>query len=169
MKIDTDEIYADALSRLEEGKQFFLNLDGFQIGAGLVATGCVLAAYQFYKDWKKRKGYRMAVRERTAKEAELLCSIINDGLFEAEMAGKLSQQRMNALYNEVSKKLGLPDLVPKERRLKIVKEEIKARLFHEDKPEKICPTNKGKSLKWHNFHRTTFAEHIGKFWNTGKA
>lgn len=169
MKIDTDELYASGLAHLDAAKHSFESLSLGDVGIGLLTVGCVLAAVQLFKDWKKRKGYRMAVRERDAKETELLTQIIGDGIFEAEFAGKLSQQRANVLYNELSKKLGLHDLVPKQRRLKIVKEEIKARLFHEDKPEKTSPTDKGKSSKWNKFHKTSFAETIGKFWNTSKA
>jgi hypothetical protein len=157
MKIDTDELFAFGTAHLYTVKTAFENISLGDVGVGLLAVGCVLAAAQLYKDWKKRKGYRMAVRERDVRETELLTNILGDGLFEAEHAGKISNQRARALYDELSRKLDLHDLVPKQHRLKTVKEQIKTRLV---KSGKLDPTQ---------IKRTTFAEKIGKFWNTGKA
>lgn len=151
MVIDMIEVRDNVVSYLADGMKAFQEVTLGHIGIGLLALGCVLAAHALYKDWKKKKGYRMALRERSTKLDEILSQVINDGLFEAEVAGKISQKEMNALYSEISKKLDLPDLVPKQRRCKIVKEEIKARLV---KSGKLDP------LQW---KRTTFSDTVGKF------
>ena len=102
----------------------------------------------------------MAVRERTTRETELLTNILNDGILNAEFKGEISQQRMKALFDFCSKKLDLPDLVPKQVRLELVKEQLKARRFHSDK--------KGDVSKYQAFKTTKFSETIGgfadKFW-----
>jgi len=159
MVIDTDKMFGDVAGHLNTGIRAFENLSLGQVGFGLVAFGGVLALYSLYKDWKKQKGYRMALRERSTKLDEILSQVINDGLFEAELAGKISQKEMNNLYSEISRKLDLPDLVPKQRRCKIVKEEIKARLV------------KSGKLDISQWKKTTFSDTVGKFkfWNTDKA
>lgn len=151
MTIDMMEVRDDLVTHLYEGLQVFQNLSLGQVGAALLATGGVLALHALYKDWTKKKGYRMAVRERTDKERRLLEEIINDGLFEAEFAGKISEQRMNALYQFCSDKLDLPDLIPKERRTKLVKEQVKARLI------------KSGKLDISQWKKTTFSDTVGKF------
>lgn len=132
------------------------SLGWLELGVAMLTIGTLAAIRELIIEWKKRKGFRMAVRERTTKETELLGEIINDGLFEAELAGKISEQRMKALYKLCSEKLDLPDLVPKQTRLKIVKEEVKRRLIQSGK---LDP----KSLS-----KTKFSETIGgfakKFW-----
>lgn len=153
MKIDTEEVTAYAVGLLKTATDRAGNVSLLDVGIFLVAAGTILGLRVLYKDWKKKKGYRMAVRERTTKENELLTIIINDGLFEAELAGRLSEQRMNALYNELSKKLDLPDLVPKERRVKIVKDEILRRRIANGK------------LDPHTWRNTKFSETIGGFAN----
>ncbi len=123
----------------------------FWIAVTCFVTSLIALLYISVRDWKQQRGYRMAVRERTDKETELLCQIINDGLFEAELKGKLSERRMNALYQLCSDKLELPDLIPKERRLKLVKEQVKSRLV---KSGKLNPAT---------WRKTTFSTHVGKF------
>lgn len=99
--------------------------DWEEAAAVLVVVAILLAAYEYYKRWKKKEGYRMILKDLDAKEQELLSRIINDGLFEAECKGEISNTRVRHLYAKMSKKLDLPDLVPKKHRLKIVKEQIK--------------------------------------------
>jgi hypothetical protein len=151
MVIDMIEVRDNVVSYLADSTKAFQDVTLGQVGIGLIAVGCVLAVHALYKDWKKKKGYRMALRERSTKLDEILSQVINDGLFEAEVAGKISQKEMNALYAEISKKLDLPDLVPKQRRCKIVKEEIKARLV------------KSGKLDVSQWKRTTFSDTVGKF------
>lgn len=108
-----------------------------EVGVVLVLLGVSLAFWQVWKDWRKKRGYRMVLRERDKKIHDLLVQIINDGLFEAEVRGDISAQEMNRLYQEISDKLDLADLVPKKRRVHIIKAEIKARCgngFYEKKP-----------------------------------
>lgn len=156
MVIDTDEIHTALVGFVKAGTTAFQNMGWFEVGVTLLTVGTLAAIRQTIVDWRKRKGFRMAVRERTTKETELLSQIINDGLFEAEMNGKISEQRMKALYKLCSDKLDLPDLVPKQVRLKIVKEEVKRRLIESGK---LDPKTLGK---------TKFSETIGgfakKFW-----
>lgn len=156
MVIDTDVILANAAETFKNGVHAFQNIGLGDVGMGLIAIGVALAANQLWRSWKKKKGYRMAVRERTTKETELLGQIINDGLFEAECAGKISSQRVRALYNDISKKLDLPDLVPKQYRLPMVKEELKRKRIREGK------------LDPKTMNKTIFSEKIGgfatKFW-----
>jgi hypothetical protein len=151
MVIDTDKILSDITGHLNTGLSYYEHVHLGHVGLALATAGGVLALYALYKDWKKKKGYRMAVRERTTKEAELLGQIINDGLFEAECAGKISNQRVRALYAEMSKKLDLPDLVPKQHRLPILKEELKRKRIKEGK------------LDIAQWKRTTFSDTVGKF------
>lgn len=161
MIIDTDVIQNQIWETLTKAVHIYPHVEPVHVGGGLVGAGLVLAAHSVWKDWKKKKGYRMAVRERTAKETELLGQIINDGLFEAECAGKISTQRVRALYGELSKKLNLPDLVPKQHRLPMLKEELKRKRIKEGK---LDPKTIG---------RTVFGQAVGefakKFWPVKKA
>jgi len=151
MVIDTDKILSNVAGHLNTGLSYYEHVHLGHVGLVALTAGCVLGLFALYKDWRKKKGYRMAVRERTTKETELLGQIINDGLFEAELAGKISEQRMNALYRLCSDKLDIPDLIPKQRRLKLVKEEIKARLI------------KSGKLDISQWKKTTFSDTVGKF------
>lgn len=114
-----------AVTGMKDGAEIFQRLTLLDIGIALVTVGVVLALNVLYKDYRKKKGYRMVLRDRNDKAHALLTQIINDGLFEAECAGKISTKEVLALYSEMSKKLDLPDLVPKKARLKIVKAELK--------------------------------------------
>lgn len=146
-------------------------LDGFRqmslLDAGVIlfSVGVVLALRAIWKDWRKKKGYRMVLRDRNDKAHALLTRIINDGLFEAECAGEISNKEVLDLYREMSKKLDLPDLVPKKHRLKIVKAELK-KLRNSTDPEIV----KARSVKPkipgglpQPVIRQKFAEYVGKF------
>lgn len=110
---------------MKDGAEIFQRLTLLDVGIVLLTVGTVLAINALWQDYRKKKGYRMVLRDRNDKAHALLGQIINDGLFEAECAGKISNQEVLALYREMSKKLDLPDLVPKKTRLKIVKAELK--------------------------------------------
>lgn len=153
MVIDTNELPALMFGQLKAAAEAFQNISLLDAGVMLVTVGTIAGLRQLIVDWKRRKGFRMAVRERTTKETELLCQIINDGLFEAELSGKISEQRMKALYKLCSDKLDLHDLVPKQTRLKILKEELKRKRILE---KKLDP----KTLS-----KTKFSEAIGEFAN----
>ena len=105
-----------------------------ELSVVVVAVAIFLVLVRLYQRWKKRKGYRMVLKDRNDKNHALLTRIINDGLFEAECAGEISAKEVRDLYKEMSEKLNLPDLVPKKQRLAIVKEELK-RLRFSDDPE----------------------------------
>lgn len=157
MVIDTEKLPEQILGQLKAGADAFQNIGLFEVAVGLWTVAALLVVRQIIITWKKRKGYRMAVRERTTKETELLTEILNEGILNAEFTGKISQQRMKALFDFCSKKLDLPDLVPKETRLEIVKEQIKKRRFHSDK--------KGDVSKFQSFKNTKFSETVGEFAN----
>lgn len=78
---------------------------------------------------RSRKALRLqeAMGNRQNRLKELVTEMICDGLFEAEFAGKISEQEMKKLYKEFSEKMELPELVPTKTRSKIIKQEIKAR------------------------------------------
>ncbi len=139
----------------------FVDNNALEIGVVLLGVGTLLACDLVWRRWLKRKGMRMALRERDLKEKELLTTIINDGLFEAEMAGKISTRRMNELYATLARDLKLDDLVPKKRNCAILKENIKRKRIAEGK---LDPKEIGKKK---------FSERVGsfanKFWRTKAA
>lgn len=87
---------------------------------GILAVGGLL-----YRGWIKRRGFRMIRKDRNDKIHALLLDILQDGILAAEVAQKISSQEVDALYTMLQKKLGLNDLVPKKRLLRIVKEDLK--------------------------------------------
>lgn len=127
MTIDMIEVRNDVVANLMDGVHAFENLTIGEVGLGLVGVGLGLGVIKVYKDWRKKRGYRMVLRERGDKINSLLTTIINDGLFEAELGGKISSQELDRLYAEMASKLNLPDLVPKKRLARIVKSELKRR------------------------------------------
>lgn len=117
------------VSSMKEAVDAFQHLSLLDVGVVLIGVGVLAGLNAVYQDWRKKKGYRMVLRDRNDKAHALLTQIINDGLFEAECANKISNKEVLDLYREMSKKLDLPDLVPKKHRLKIVKEELKRARF----------------------------------------
>jgi hypothetical protein len=87
---------------------------------GIITVGILLC-----RRWIKRKGFRMIQKDRNDKIHALLLDILQDGILAAEVAQKISSQEVNALFMMLQKKLGLNDLVPKKRLLRIVKENLK--------------------------------------------
>ena len=135
-----DNAYNGAVTQLKEAANAFSHLTLLDVGVVFVGVGVLLGLNAIYKDWRakkaaiaeeerRQKGYRMVLRDRNDKAHALLTRVINDGLFEAECAGELSNKEVLELYKEMSAKLDLPDLVPKKHRLKIVKEELKRQRF----------------------------------------
>lgn len=160
MNVDLIDMRNQAIGYASDGVGFVAD-NALEIGVILVGVGTLLACDLTWRHWLKRKGYRMALRERDLKEKELLTTIINDGLFEAELKGKLSEKRMNELYATLAHDLQLPDLVPKKRNCAILKETLKRKRIHEGK---LDPKSFGKKK---------FSERIGsfanKFWRTKTA
>lgn len=116
----------------KEAADAFQHMTLLDVGVVLVTVGVIAGLNVIIRDWRRKKGYRMVLRDRNDKTHALLTQIINDGLFEAECAGKISNKEVRDLYREMSKKLDLPDLVPKKIRLKIVKEELKRQRFSKE-------------------------------------
>jgi hypothetical protein len=153
MTVDMIDLRDQAVTQLKTVADGFAHLTLLDVGVTCVTVGVLLALRAIWLDWRKKKGYRMVLRDRNDKTHALLTQIINDGLFEAECAGKISNKEVLDLYREMSRKLDLPDLVPKKARLKIVKEDLKRQRFG-----KIDYTS------WKNSKMPKkFAEYIGKY------
>lgn len=129
MTVDMIDLRDQAITQLKVAANAFQHFTLLDVGVIFVTAGVLAALRAIFLDWRKKKGYRMVLRDRNDKTHALLTQIINDGLFEAECAGKLSNKEVLSLYKEMSSKLDLPDLVPKKHRLKIVKEELKRQRF----------------------------------------
>lgn len=153
MTVDMIDLRDQAITQLKEAASAFQHISLLDVGVVLVTVGVLAGLNVIWKDWRKKKGYRMVLRDRNDKTHALLTQIINDGLFEAECAGKISNKEVLDLYREMSKKLDLPDLVPKKHRLKIVKEDLKRQRFG-----KIDYTSWKKSKL-----PKKFAEYVGKY------
>lgn len=97
-----------------------------ELGLALITIGAIAGIVVLINDWRKRKGYRMIVKDRNQKEHALLLDIFTNGLLEANMAGKISEQRLMVLMKQVGRKLGLLDLLPKKTIAPIVKAELRA-------------------------------------------
>ena len=155
MTVDMIELREQAFTQLKEAANAFQHITLLDVGVVCVTIGVLLGLNVVWKDWRKKKGYRMVLRDRNDKAHALLTRIINDGLFEAECAGEISNKEVLDLYREMSKKLDLPDLVPKKARLKIVKEDLKRKRFGEKKID-YSAWKKSKMPK-------KFAEYIGSY------
>lgn len=129
MTVDIIDLRDQAITQMKEAANSFQNITLLDVGVVCVAVGVLLALNAIWKDWRKKKRYRMVLRDRNDKVHALLLQIITDGLQDAECAGKISYKEVNALYAEMSKKLDLHDLIPKQRVVKITKEELKRRRF----------------------------------------
>lgn len=129
MTVDMIDLRDQAITQMKEAVNSFQNITLLDVGVVCVAVGVLLALNAIWKDWRKKKGYRMVLRDRNDKVHALLLQIITDGLQDAECAGKISYKEVNALYAEMSKKLDLHDLIPKQRVAKITKEELKRKRF----------------------------------------
>lgn len=157
MTVDIIDLRDQAITQLKEAAGAFQNITLLDVGVVLVTVGVLLGIHAIYLDWRNKKGYRMVLRDRNDKAHALLTRVINDGLFEAECAGEISNKEVLDLYREMSKKLDLPDLVPKKHRVKIVKEELKRMRFGGEKKN-------SKFREWAQARTPKkFAEYIGKY------
>lgn len=134
-----------------------------------VSTGLALSLvlFEVYRRWRKGKGLRMAVKHERQRIRELLSEGLTDMILDWEVKGTISHQEGDQLYNDLSKKLDLPDLIPRQRRFKIVKNEIKSRL-RSPKHSVKKPNIPGE--KPINFVRKKFRQSKGsllsKFWKS---
>lgn len=103
-------------------------MDSMDVAIGLSAMIAILGVYEWHRRWVKGRGLRMAVKREEQRVREWLSEGLTDLILQGEVDGKISHQEGDKLYNELSKKLDLPDLIPRQRRFKIVKNEIKTRL-----------------------------------------
>lgn len=115
----------DAANHVVSQTQSITTMD---IAIGLAATIAVLGVYEWHRRWVKGKGLRMALKREHHRVREWLSEGLTELILQGEVDGKISYQEGNRLYNELSHKLDLPDLIPRERRSKIIKEEIKRRI-----------------------------------------
>lgn len=158
MTVDMIDLRDQAITQMKAAIETVQsNVSLLDVGVVLISVGVLAALNAIYKDWRKKKGYRMVLRDRNDKAHALLLQIIQDGLLDAECAGKISYKEVNALYAEMSKKLGLHDLIPKQRMVKITKEELKRKRFGKDghKYEEWKRARAKKVVK--------FAEYVGKY------
>lgn len=118
------------------------------VGLGLVGVGTILAANEAWKYWKQRdaralvalekqleqlkaerkgEAIKMILRERRDKIDRELSDGITDLLLTLEIKGKMSSKETNEEFERISKALALYDLIPRQRRFKMLKDEIKGR------------------------------------------
>jgi hypothetical protein len=169
--VDVREHVLDFIaSHIKAAMDTFVNFSLMEVGVILTVIGTIAGLNVIWHDWRKKKGYRMVLRDRNDKAHALLTQIINDGLFEAECAGKISTKEVLALYSEMSKKLDLPDLVPKQRRLKLVKAELK-KLRNSKDPEVLAARAHHPKIPGGPptpIVRKKFKEYVGSFANKMK-
>lgn len=138
------------------------------VGVIVTYIGVALLVAKLVDRYRKRRGYRMVMKERGGKIDALLTQIINDGLFDAECRGEISRQEVNAKYRELAIKLDLPDLVPKKRRVSITKSEIKARLHTDYATHPKIPGERPPQDPHNDTIPKKFSERLGgfasKFW-----
>lgn len=157
MTVDMIDLRDNAFAQIKEAANAFQHITLLDVGVVLFGVGVLLGLNAIWKDWRKKKGYRMVLRDRNDKAHALLLEIITDGLQDAECAGKLSYKEVNALYAELSKKLGLHDLIPKQRVVKITKEELKRKRFGGN-------DGNGRYEAWKRSKiPQKFAEYVGKY------
>lgn len=134
----------------------------YGVSLGTLAGLCALEAY---RRWRKGKGLRMALKQERLRLKEILSEGLTDMILDWEVKGTISHQEGDTLYNELSKKLDLPDLIPRQRRYKIVKNEIKNRLRspkHEVKKPNIPGDKPGVQVR--KKFKQTSGSLLRKFW-----
>jgi hypothetical protein len=143
------------------------NTSLLEVGSLVLFLGVLAGAVELHRIYLRGKGYRMALKVRNLKKKEILSRVINDGLFEAECNGEISNQEVLGLYRELSEKLDLPDLVPQKRRAKLVKVQIKGRLHADNSIYKHKPSIPGapEPLAKPKL-RQTLGNFASKFWRT---
>jgi hypothetical protein len=95
------------------------------VGLVLVTAGLVAAFFTVLRDWEKRKGFRMILKDRNDKIHAMWLEIIQNGVDDRIEKGTLSRKEGDEMLAKAAKKLGLYDLVPKKRIAPLVKESLK--------------------------------------------
>lgn len=135
MTLDLREVRDDVIGHLVGGATTAYDTlhelppQDYILGAGFAALGIgvILAANEVYKAWRKKRGYRMVLQERRDKIDRLESDLLTDGLLQANIDGKISNQELDKEFARLAKLLSLPDLVPTKRHLKNTKAAIKGR------------------------------------------
>lgn len=142
------------------------------IGVSLLTVGIVAALVVVYRDWRKRKGFRMILKDRNDKKRSILMDILTDGILDRQVKGEISDKEGAELLALCSKKLDLYDLVPKKRIASVVKSSLK-----NDRRKRELLRQKGEYVE-HPLAKSTggpptplvrkpFSERVGaaaKFW-----
>ncbi len=95
------------------------------LGLILVTAGVVAGIFLFIRDWDKRKGFRMVLKDRNDKIHAMWLEIIQtgvDGLLERQ---EISQKEASKMFADAAAKMKLYDLLPKKRIAPMVKETLK--------------------------------------------
>lgn len=95
------------------------------VGVALLTMGIIAACVVVYRDWRKRKGFRMILKDRNDKKHAVLLDILTDGILDRQMKGEISNKEGAELLALCAKKLELYDLVPKKRIASVVKSSLK--------------------------------------------
>jgi hypothetical protein len=181
MSIDLKEVRDDVIGHLAEGANYMRDLPPHDyllvVAGGALAVASILGANEAWKWWKhrdaraiaalehrlaqlkvQRKGeaVKMILQERRDKIDRELADGITDLLLTLEIKGKMSRKETDEEFERISKALALYDLIPRQRRFKMLKDEIKSRFnrgVYGKKPHIIT----GK--------KPAFRERIGTFAN----
>jgi len=95
------------------------------LGLILVTAGVVAGVFQYIRDWDKRKGFRMVLKDRNEKKHAMWLEIIQDGVDARLEKGLISSKEANEMIADAAVKMKLYDLLPKKRIAPMVKESLK--------------------------------------------
>lgn len=85
----------------------------------------IVVGFRLLHSWKKRKGFRMVVKDRNDKIHAMWLDIIQDGIDAKIASGHISHKEGRAMFEDAMRKMKLYDLVPKKKIAPIVKESLK--------------------------------------------
>lgn len=123
MVIDTDKVVTSIYKALSSWSFEDINLG--DVGVGLIIVGAIAAAFQIHRDWVKRKGFRMVLKDRNDKKHAIWLEIIQDGVDDRVEKQEISRKEGDEMIAEAAKKMKLYDLLPKKRIARMVKETLK--------------------------------------------
>jgi len=118
MVIDTTEILAAVWDKIPDP-------DLGDIGLTLLILGALGAGYELYREWVKRKGFRMVLKDRNDKIHAMWLEIIQNGIDDRLVKNLISNKEADAMFAEAASKMKLLDLIPKNRIQKMTKERLK--------------------------------------------
>jgi hypothetical protein len=100
-------------------------ITALDLGCVLVGTGVIAWLYIWHRNWVKRKGFRMVLKDRNDKIHAIWLEIIQDGIDDRLAKGKISNKEADAMFADAAYRMQLNDLIPTKRILKITKERLK--------------------------------------------